>query len=60
LKIKRVLVPVLILVLVAAAAFWLTGCTGLQVLKVTVSHRGYLESQYNTSISPKTDLKLLV
>jgi hypothetical protein len=32
LKIKRVLVPVLILVLVAAAAFWLTGCHSLQLL----------------------------
>jgi hypothetical protein len=44
LKIKRVLVPVLILVLMAAAAFWLTGCTSLQMLNGTVSHRGYVRT----------------
>jgi hypothetical protein len=34
----------LILVLWAAAAFWLTGCTGLQLLSATVSHRGYVRT----------------
>ena len=40
-KIKIVLVPVLIILLLAAAAVWLTGCTSLQLLNATVSHFGY-------------------
>jgi hypothetical protein len=40
LKIKRVLIPALSLIIVlTAAAFWLAGCTSLQVLNATVSHR---------------------
>jgi len=38
------LVPVLILLLVAAAAFGLTGCTSFQLLNATVSHRGYVRT----------------
>jgi hypothetical protein len=41
LKIKRVLIPALYLIIVlAVTVFWLTGCTSLQVLNATVSHRG--------------------
>jgi acetyl esterase/lipase len=43
-KIKRVLIPVLILAFVMVAAFWLTGCTSLQMLNATVSHRGYVRT----------------
>jgi acetyl esterase/lipase len=39
-KIKRVLLPVLIIVAVLAVAA-LTSCTSLQLLNATVSHRGY-------------------
>jgi acetyl esterase/lipase len=57
LKIKRVLVPILILVLVAAAAFCLTGCTGLQLLNATVSHRGYVRTA-NIAYGPDPRQKL--
>lgn len=40
-KTRRVLVPVLILMLVVAG---LTGCTGLQLLNATVSHQGYVRT----------------
>jgi acetyl esterase/lipase len=43
-KINRVLITVLIIVLVAVTAFWLTGCTSLQLLNATVSHRGYVRT----------------
>ena len=43
-KIKRVLVGVLILLLVAVATLWLTGCTSLQLLNATVSRRGYVRT----------------
>jgi hypothetical protein len=39
-KIKPVLLPVFMIIAVAAAAFWLTGCTSLQLLNATVSHFG--------------------
>jgi acetyl esterase/lipase len=44
LKIKHVLVPILIILLLAATAVWLTGCTGLQLLNATVSHFGYMRT----------------
>ena len=40
-KIKRVLVSTLIIIMLAVTAFWLSGCTSLQMLNATVSHRGY-------------------
>jgi len=44
-KIKRVLILIIILVLMGAAVtFWLTGCTSLQFLNATVSHRGYVRT----------------
>jgi acetyl esterase/lipase len=43
-KINRVLVTVSIIVLMAVTAFWLTGCTSLQLLNATVSHRGYMRT----------------
>jgi len=61
LKIKRVLVPVVIIVLVLAAAFWLTGCNGLQVLNATVSHRGYTRTadiSYGADPRQKLDVYL--
>jgi hypothetical protein len=61
LKIKRVLVPVLILVFVAAAAFWLAGCTSLQLLNATVSHRGYVRTTdipYGSDPRQKLDVYL--
>jgi acetyl esterase/lipase len=43
-KINRLLVTVSIIVLMAVTAFWLTGCTSLQLLNATVSHRGYMRT----------------
>ena len=43
-KIKTVLVSLLILVLIAATALFLTGCTSLQLLNATVSRRGYIRT----------------
>lgn len=43
-KTKRVLISILILIAVATAAVWLTGCTSLQMLNATVSHRGYVRT----------------
>jgi hypothetical protein len=37
-----VLIPALSLIIaLAVTVFWLTGCTSLQMLNATVSHRGY-------------------
>jgi hypothetical protein len=45
LKIKRLLIPALYLIIVLTMVlFWLTGCTSLQVLNATVSHRCYLRT----------------
>ncbi len=41
-KIKRPPVPALVLALMAMVAFSLAGCTRLQLLNATVSHRGYV------------------
>jgi acetyl esterase/lipase len=44
-KIKRVLIPVLYLIIVlVVSVVWLTGCTSLQMLNATVSHRGYVRT----------------
>jgi acetyl esterase/lipase len=40
-KIKRVLVPVFMIIALVLAIYWLAGCTSLQLLNATVSHRGY-------------------
>ncbi len=42
----------LLVLLLPASAFWLTGCTGLQLLNATVSHRGYIRT---TNISYGSD-----
>jgi len=41
-KIKPILVSVLFVIALTDAAFWLTGCTELQMLNATVSHFGYV------------------
>ena len=51
------LAPVLILLLAAGAAFWLTGCTRLQLLNATVSHRGY-DRTTNLAFGPDPRQKL--
>ena len=51
------LAPVLILLLAAGAAFWLTGCTRLQLLNATVSHRGYVRTT-NLAFGPDPRQKL--
>jgi acetyl esterase/lipase len=61
LKIKRLPVPVLILALAAAAVCWLTGCTSLQLLNATVSHRGYVRTtdiSYGADPRQKLDVYL--
>jgi acetyl esterase/lipase len=59
-KIKRVLVVISILVLMAVAmAFWLTGYTSLQLLNATVSHRGYVcttDIAYGLALRQKLDV----
>jgi acetyl esterase/lipase len=40
-KIRGLLAPILIILTLALATFWLTGCTSLQLLNATVSHFGY-------------------
>jgi acetyl esterase/lipase len=61
-KIKRVLIPALsLLIVLAAAIFWLTGCTSLQVLNATVSHRGYVRTTdiaYGSDPRQKLDVYL--
>jgi acetyl esterase/lipase len=60
-KIKRVFVGAFIIVLLSAAAVWLTGCTGLQALNATVSHRGYVRTTdiaYGSEPRQKLDVYL--
>lgn len=61
-KIKRGLIVVLFLTIVlAVAAFWLTGCTSLQLLNATVSHRGYVRTiniPYGSDPRQKLDVYL--
>jgi acetyl esterase/lipase len=60
LKIKRVLIPALSLIIaLAVTVFWLTGCTSLQMLNATVSHRGYVRTTdipYGTDPRQKLDV----
>jgi acetyl esterase/lipase len=58
-KIKRGFVAVLIVA--GATAVWLTGCTSLQMLNATVSHRGYVRTTnipYGTDPRQKLDVYL--
>jgi acetyl esterase/lipase len=58
-KIKRGFVAVLIVA--GATAVWLTGCTSLQMLNATVSHRGYVRITnipYGTDPRQKLDVYL--
>jgi acetyl esterase/lipase len=60
-KFKRVLALVFMIVALAAAAFWLTGCTSLQVLNATVSHFGYVRTtdiSYGDAPRQKLDVYL--
>jgi acetyl esterase/lipase len=43
-KIKPMLASALLIIAFIAAAFWLTGCTELQMLNATVSHFGYVRT----------------
>jgi acetyl esterase/lipase len=61
-KLKRMLIPALSLIIVlAVTVFWLTGCSSLQVLNATVSHRGYVRTTdipYGTDPRQKLDVYL--